>query len=168
MGQPVRFGEDGILVLGPILGATQIDIPAGEIVNAAISASAAIAASKCQKGLAAHVSRSGTVVTETLVIHVVKGATGTLTHFTVSNVTAAAGASTATVDLQKNGVTVLSAAVTLNAATGNLGEEVGIISSASVVDGDVLTVVITAVQSGTDALATGVMAQLDLDEDYAA
>ena len=157
-----------IIVLGGIFGLTEMEYPSESIVNGDISPAAAIAASKCQKSLSLTLKQASTAADETRIVRVVKGATGTLKHFTVSNVTACAGASTLTVDLQNNGVSVLAAAVTLNAATGNLGEAVGTISTPAVVDGDVLTEVVTTSQSGTDALATGVFGQVDMDEAYAA
>jgi hypothetical protein len=96
----------------------------------------------------------------------VHGATGTLKFFKANNIAACAGSSTVTVDLYINGVTALSAVLTLDAATGNRGEEVGVLSTTAVVADDVLEVVITANQSGTDALASGVYAELRIDEDY--
>lgn len=157
-----------VVIVGGLYGLTDLQYPAASILNGDISAAAAIAASKCQKSLAPALKQAGTATDETRIVRVVKGATGTIKHFTVSNVTACAGASTLTVDLQNNGVSVLAAPVTLNAATGNLGEAVGVISTPALVDGDVLTIVVVTSQSGTDALATGVFGQVDLDEDYAA
>ena len=157
-----------IICLGAILGPKQIDYPVGSIIDVDISASAAISASKSEKSLHVAVGQSGTATTETELVRVVKGTTGTLKHFTASNLTASAGASNVTVDLQNNGVSVLNAVITLDAATGDLGEAVGVITSPALADGDVLSVVITANAVGTPALATGVLAQVDWDEDYAA
>lgn len=157
-----------VVITGDILGATGIAYPDGTIVNADISGSAAIAASKCQKSLSPAARQSGTVADETIILHVVKGATGTVKHFSASAVTVATGVSSFTVDLQKNGVTMLSAPVTVNAGTGDLGEEVGTLTVTTLADGDVLTAVIDATASGTDTPATGAYAQVDLDEAYAA
>lgn len=168
MGEPTRFDEDGIVCLGPILGATQIDYPAASIIDADVSAAAAIAASKCQRDITLVISQTGTVVTVTHLVHFCKGATGTIKRVTVSNVTACAGASTVTVDVEKNGVSILSAAQTLNSGTAAYSENIPTITTSDLADGDYLEVVITANQSGTDALATGVMCQVELDEDYEA
>lgn len=167
MSEALRVSGD-LVVAGAILGATQIQQPAGSIVDADVSPSAAIAASKCQRSIAVLIPRSGTAVDETLIGRVIKGTNGTLKHFTCSNVVTCTGGSKVTVDLQKNGVTCLAAPVELNVGTGDLGEEVGILTVTSLVDGDVLTVVIDATLAyGTDALASGVFAQIDLDEAYA-
>ena len=140
----------------------------GLIVNADIKAAAGIAASKCQRGPVINVFQSGTAVDETIIAFFCKGLTGTVKNFTVSNVTANAGASTVTVDLQKNGVTMLSAVVTLNSGKVAFSETEGTLSVVALADGDYLTVVINATQNGTDALASGVFAQIQFDEDYLA
>lgn len=160
----VVYGD--LVVTGGLSIGGSVSLPTGTVNNDNVATAAAIAASKCQREAMIPVSRAGTAVTETLIAHVVKGTTATLKYFTASNVTACAGSSTVTVDLQKNGVSVLSAVLTLNAATGTRGEAQATISTPALVDGDVLEVVITATQSGADALATGVYAQIDLDEAY--
>lgn len=158
-----------IICLGAIIGPpTQIDYPPLSIVDADVSNTAAFSASKCEGRMHAQIEQAGTATTETKIIRTVKGATGTLKHFTVTNITASAGASNVTVDLQINGASALSAVVTQDAASGDLGIETGVITTPGVVAGDVVTVVITANAVGTPALATGICAQLDWNEDYAA
>lgn len=167
MAEATRINGD-LVVLGEILGATGIAYPAGSIVNANISGSAAIAATKLQKAPSVHYQQAGTAVDATVIVHIVKGATATLKHFTCSNVATCSGAATITLDLKKNGVSVLSAVVTLDNATGDLGEATGTLTTTALVDGDVLTVVVDATTVyGTDVAATGVFAQVDLIEDYA-
>jgi len=166
MSEVTRINGD-LVVIGAFLGATEIAYPTGSITNAAISASAAIAASKSQRSFPATAQQSGTVADETIIIHIVQGSTGILKSFTCSQVTAPTGVSTFTVDLQKNGVTMLSAPVTVNAATGALGEATGTLTVTALADGDVLTVVIDATASGTDTPATGAFAMAMIDEDYA-
>ena len=170
MAEAARVAGD-LVVTGAILGATSIAIPDNSIVNADISGEAAIAASKLQANRCKDAQQSGTVADETIVLHVVKGATGTLKHFTISQVTAPTGTSVFTVDLQKDGVTVLSAVVTANAATGAAsagGKETGTLTVTALVAGDVLTAVIDATASGTDTPATGAYCQVEFDESYAA
>lgn len=157
---------DGSFYVGGTLICAAMDIPAGTVVDADVASTAAIAASKLQSYPAKTYGQSGTAVAATAIVHVVRGATGTIKEFAVSNVTANAGASTVTVDLKKNGVSVLNSVVTLNNATGNRGVEEGIIDTTALVVDDVLEVVVALAQSGSDALAVGVAAELRLDEAY--
>lgn len=166
MVQRARIDGD-LVVLGELLGCTSIAYPAGSVENVDISGSAAIAASKCQKSLRAVVHQVGNAATETHLMFIVKGAALTFKKFTVSNITACAGSTTVTVDVKKNATTILSAVITLDSSKTPYSETEAVISVGSAADGDYVTIVITATQSGTDALATGVMAQLDYDEDYA-
>lgn len=138
----------------------------GLIVNADIKAAAGIAASKCQRGPVIFVRQTGEAVTETIIALFCKGLTGTVKNFTVSNLTANGGAATVTVDLRKNGVTMLSAVVTLDSTKAAFSANKGTLSVVALADGDYLTVVITAIPNGTDALASGVFAQIQWDEDY--
>lgn len=154
-----------VAIYGALIGVTEFAYPDGSIVNADISPAAAIEAIKLQRSLRLTISQSGTAATATYTLAVVKGATGTVTHVTCSNLIDCVGLSTVTVDVQKNGVTILTAVITLDVATGDLGEENGVIAVPDLVDGDVLTVIITANANGTDPLATGVLVQVDMDED---
>lgn len=162
---PTRL-EGDVVITGTLHVQTGVNLPAGALGNADIEAAAGVAASKSTQHHSKKVSQAGTAVTATEIIHVVAGLEGTLKFFKATNIAACAGSSTVTVDLKKNGTTVLSAVITLDSATGDRGEEVAILSSTSVVADDVLEVVITANQSGTDALASGVYAELRVDEDY--
>ncbi len=149
-----------------LLTMVTIGIPDGSIFNAAVAANAVIAASKCQQHFSQVYAGPGTVATETVIIHTVRGATATVKGFSASQIDAPAGSSTATIDLRKNGVSVLTSVITLNAGAGDYGTLGATLDTTAAVADDVFTVVITAVQSGTDALATGVSAQLRIDEDY--
>lgn len=157
---------DGDFYVGGTLYVNAIDLPAGAVTNASVIAAAGIAAAKCQQYPAKTYGQAGTAVAASVIMHVVRGATGTIKEFVVGNITANAGASTVTLDLLKNGVSVLNTVVTLNNATGNRSVEEGIIDTTALVAGDVLEVVVALNQSGTDALAVGVAAELRLDESY--
>lgn len=104
----------------------------------------------------------GTSASETKVIHYARAA-GSVTGFRAGSVVANIGAATVTVDLKKNGTTVLSAVITLDNANAAYTAEAGTISSASYVSGDVFTVV-TVATAGGGTLATGVYAAADFDE----
>jgi hypothetical protein len=71
------------------------------------------------------------------------------------------------VDLQKNGVSILSAPVTLNSSGTNYVSQAATISSAGLVAGDVLEVV-TVATAGGGTLPTGVFAAARITEGYAA
>ena len=103
----------------------------------------------------------------TIVLHVVKGAAGTIRTFVASCTSVCVGDSTISVDLKKDGVSILSAAISLSSSQSNYDQVSATISSTSVAAGDVLTVVVT-VSEGTGTLGTGLFAEMVLDEDYSA
>lgn len=154
------------LITGKLLPA-DIEIPNGNIDNDAISSSAGIEPSKLKSSVMDEVFIVGTVTTQTIPLGGVKGATRTVKNVRVWNITANTSPSTVTVDIKKNGATILASVITLNAATGNNGVEVAAISDPDGVVGDLYTAVVTAVQSGTYPLASGVLIQMHSDEDYA-
>ena len=98
------------------------------------------------------------------VIHVVKGTAGTLKTFSAGCVVANIGNSTVTVDLHKNGASVLTAAIEIDSGDAAYAIVAGIINTAPVVADDVLEVVVIAT-IGTGTLGKGVFASLDLWED---
>jgi len=98
------------------------------------------------------------------VIHVVKGANGTLKTFAAGNVVANIGAATITVDLHKNGVSILDAAIVLDNTDLTYIPRAGVIDTEAVVADDVLEVVVTAADGG-GTIGKGVFAYLDIHED---
>jgi hypothetical protein len=160
--------DDGTVILpsgGNIRNPDDIEYPAGSIVNADISASAAIAATKCEKAPVWVVNQEGVAVDRTFQTFI-KGA-GQLTMFTVWCGTAPTGAKTVTVDLQVGGVSVLDSVVTLDSSSSANTEYTGTISSATLADGSRLSVVIDETSSGTTQDAEDVGARVDWDEAYA-
>jgi hypothetical protein len=105
-----------------------------------------------------------TATAETRVLHVVRGSTGTLKAFVAGSIVACVGAATITVDLRKNGSTVLTAVITLDSANTAYIVEAGTFASTSLVAGDVLTVVTTATAGG-GTIGAGLFAELVVDED---
>ncbi len=71
---------------------------------------------------------------------------------------------TVTLDLKKNGVSILTAVITLDAANTPYVVEAAAIATATLVAGDVLTVVIDETAGG-GTVATGVFCELEIDED---
>jgi hypothetical protein len=94
------------------------------------------------------------------VVHRVRGLTGTIEGFFCGNTVAATGGDSTTIDLYKNGASILSAAVTLNSGAG-VAAQAGTLSATSLVAGDVLSVVVTI--SGTN-VGKGVWGQVILRE----
>ena len=147
------------------LGAKTFSPPAGSITNAAVAALAGIDSTKLE-----HQHRVGwsqanvTAAAETRVVYVCYGTAGTILDFRAGSIAKAVGDSTVTVDLRKNGTTVLSSVITLDSGNTNRVVEAGTISSGTLVAGDLLEVVI-AVSAGTGTLATGVYAQAVINED---
>lgn len=134
------------------------------ITNAKVAAAAAIAADKMEHRWRKTFSQDGLPAAETHVIHIVRGATGTINEFAVTLGEAKLSSGTVDVDLLKNGSSVLSAAVQLDSADALYDVLTGTISSASVVVDDVLVINIT-VSSPVGAAGLGV--QLEIDEDPA-
>jgi hypothetical protein len=164
MGNPGTWPGD--LYVRGNLAAQSFSPPAGSITDAAIVALAGISASKLRHQHRKLFSQPNTTATtETRVLHIVVGATGTVTSFSAGSIVANIGAATVTANLMKNGVSILTGAITLNNANTAYVPSAGVIASAGVVAGDVLSVVLTATAGG-GTLATGVFAQVSLDEDY--
>jgi len=92
---------------------------------------------------------------------------GTVNSVKAGSIAAAIGNSTVTIDVKKNGSTILSAVITLdNANTARITEAGTISGPGTFVAGDWYEVVITAT-IGTGTLPTGVFCQLEVDQDGA-
>ncbi len=121
---------------------TTLAIPSLTIVDAMVNGAADIAASKLEhQHQISYAQESATdVADEARVLHAVYGTTGSVLAFECGVVVAAAGAATVDVDLLKNGVSILTAAIEINNATVIYTPKAGTIDTAAVVDGDVLEV----------------------------
>jgi hypothetical protein len=153
------------LHVGGTLSCTTFSPPASCITNAAIIGAAGIVATKLEHQFQpVYRQASGAINADaTAAIHVGYGATGDIIGFRAGNITAATGSDTTTVDLKKNGTTVLSAVITLNTAASTT-LQTGTLSTTTYVAGDVFTVVIDA--TGV-APGQGVWAQPIFREDAA-
>jgi hypothetical protein len=138
---------------------------AGSVGNTSIAALAGIDAAKLEhRHQRTYAQPNTAATTETRALHVCYGATGTILAFRAGSIAKAVGDSTVTVDLRKNGSTVLSAVIQLDSGNTNRVVEAGTVNTAGIVAGDLLEVVITAT-IGTGTLPTGVYCQVVLDED---
>jgi len=146
---------DGDLYVRGTFRAGTVTLPNSSVGNTQINSSDPIAATKldhqyCPVFRQAH----GTAATaERRVIHVAQAA-GSVAGIGVGVVVACIGDSTITVNLYKNGSTVLSAPVVLDNSNTAFAIEAGAISSASYSADDVFEVVVT-VSAGTGTLGQG-------------
>ena len=113
-------------------------------------------------------SFTGVQTDATHVIHVIRGATGTVRSFCAGSIIANTGDAEVEIDLLKNGVSILSAAkITLDDSILAYISEVAVIDDATVIEDDVLTVDLT-IDSGVypAVVASGVFCELRVDEKY--
>lgn len=149
------------------LSCKTLNIPSGTVNDDDVAADAAIAASKLGHQFQLTYGQPNTAATtETRVVHVVHGAAGEIRAFEAGSIAVAVGDSTVTLDLQKNGTTVLTGVITLDSGNTARVTEAGTIDPAqdTLADGDVLEIVITATV-GTGTLPTGLFASVKLRED---
>jgi len=145
MAQAVIPGD--LLVTGSLIASSGVYSGTTSVTNSMVSATAAIASTKLQHRRAKVDSLANQGATPSAVRRVIArvyGATATLVAFRVGLVNVLASGTT-TVDLYKNGVSVLSATVQLNSTPGTGGTAYDSVaaafSSTALVAGDVLEVV---------------------------
>lgn len=132
-----------------------------------VSGTADIAASKMEhqhRATYAQESATTAAAAKDEVIHVVVGETGTLQAFSAGCVVACLLDAIVSVDLHKNGVSILNAPIALDLNDAAYAVVAGVIDTPAVVVDDVLEVVVT-VAAGGGTLGKGVFASLDLFED---
>jgi hypothetical protein len=106
-----------------------------------------------------------TATTETRVLYVCYGLTARVIDFRAGSIVACIGAATITLDVKKNGTTILSSVLTLNNAnTARVAVAAALSGSPTLVAGDVLEVVVTATAGG-GTIGTGLFANLTVEED---
>lgn len=164
--EPIIFPEGQDVFVKGNLNPRTMSYPANSITNAAVSSTAGIETNKLRHRFRSTYSQPNTAATaEVRVLHVVR-LPGLIRDVKVGSVAAAIGDSTTTVDVKKNGVTVLTATVVLDNANTARVVEAGTVDSAvdDVVAGDVIEAVIT-ISAGTGTLPTGVFVSIEVDED---
>jgi Flp pilus assembly protein CpaB len=100
--------------------------------------------------------------TETRTVFVARRS-GVVNEVIAGSIAKAVGDSVVTVDVMKNGTTILAAVITLDNANTARIVELGSVTSSAFVAGDWFEVVITAT-IGTGTLPTGVFCQLECDQ----
>ena len=135
---------------------TALDIPAAIIADREVSASAAIATGKLKHRYQAEYSQPNTTATpETKTIYVARSA-GIISEFLAGVVAPNTGTATVTIDLRKNGTSVLATIITLDSTNLARIAKVGVLNGAHALlnAGDWLELVITATV-GAGTLGTG-------------
>ena len=157
----------GDVTVDRIFVRNQATFPAAQISDSDIAPASNVAASKLEHQHRAHYTTGSTTAAAdaTQVVHVCRAA-GTLVEFVAGCVDACIGDSTITVDLHKNGVSVLDADITLDSGDADRAIVAGTLDTPIVdlVAGDVLEVVIDATV-GTGTLGKGVFAALTVNEE---
>lgn len=150
---------DGDVQVRGNLRCVTINLPATCVGDAQVSGSSPITASKLQHQHSKTFAQANgsAAVAERRVIHIAYGAAGTVLAFRTGVVTVATGDSTVTVDLYKNGASILSATVTIDNTKAAFARTTATLSSASYVAGDIFEVVLT-VSAGTGTLPQGLFA----------
>ena len=148
------------------LSSKTMTIPDNTVVNADVSSGADIAAIKLEHQYSKFIAQASDIntVDEQRCIHAVYGSSGSVVAFEAGSVTVCAGDSTITVDLHKNGASILTSVITLDSSNAAYTVEAGTIDTATLADGDVLEVIID-VTAGTGNLADGVFASCIIRED---
>lgn len=159
--------QGDLLVTGTLTPAN-LAIPANSVGNSQIKAGAPanyIDSSKLGSRVWKSYAQPNTTATsETTTLHFVNGATGTVIKFQAGTIGVCSGAATITIDLKKNGSSILSAVITLdNSATARAAVNASI-ASAGLVAGDWLEAVVVATAGG-GTIGTGLFVSLGLNED---
>ena len=163
LSQPVMIPGD-LLVQGAI-NAQAISLPDNSVYDRHILAGANIAATKLQQSPRVTYSQDlgQTAQAAEEVLHFVYGSVGTLVRFCAGMVTPCSGDATVTVDLRKNGTSVLQSPITLDSSQSGYETVNAIFSTTSVAAGDVLSIHIS-VNAGTGSLGSGLFGYLTLHE----
>ena len=127
------------------------------------SAGSGISATKVMHRFRATRGQSGNAVSETVPIHVVQGIVAKVNYCKAGSITIAAGSGSVTVDLKKNGTSVLTAVITLNSSSVARTEQAAAIAAGglTMTAGDWLELVITA---GSATLPTGLFVDVEIEE----
>lgn len=141
-----------------------IILNAGAVDDNAVADDAGITYDKLQHEHRVNYNQNGTAAAATVAVYRCRGATGTIIGVAAGSIAACVGDSTVTIDVKKNGTTVLASTIVLDNANSAYTGETGSLSVTSLAAGDVLTVVVT-VSAGTGTLATGLYVSLSVAED---
>ncbi len=154
------------VVVQGAFSAQSMVLPAGAVTNASVAAAAAIAASKLQQPVRKMLAdpSATTATSYSKPIHLVLGATTTVNKISAGCVTPCIGTDTISVDVKKNGTTILSAPIALSSAQSARQAVAAAITVPAGVAGDVYEVVI-AVTHSTGTMGVGLFIEFQAYED---
>jgi hypothetical protein len=157
---PTDLAVTGNLTVQGATTLTSLNVANADVSNARVIPAAGISASKLQHQHWKTYAQPGgsTTATQRFTIHVGTGTAGTVLGFIAGQIVASLTTATVSVDLKKNGTSILSAPIALG-TTAAYVTLAATISSAAYVAGDVFEVVVTASASG-GTLGEGVFAQM--------
>lgn len=139
--------------------------PAGSIDDSAIKAGAKVQASKLQhQHRLTYAQPNTTAVAETKAVYVCYGATGTIKDVRAGSIVACSGNATITVDVKKNGTSIMQSPIVLDSTNQARVAEAGTVATSTLAAGDLLEVVVT-VNAGTGTLGTGLFVSITVEED---
>lgn len=147
---PVHF-TDEVVMTGTA------HLPNSSITNAMVSSSAAIDATKMEHQFPLRYSQPSdvTAFSHTEVVHAVDGTSGTIVNVDAGSVAICGGDASVTVDVLKDGVSILSGAIELDSNNEAYTPETGTINTSTLADSDVLEVKVTALgPDATDSVFT--------------
>lgn len=136
--------------------AEAMTVPAEGVSDASVQASANIAETKVKRRVDAHFAQNGTAAADTRFIWKASKA-GTISSAFAGSIVANIGDSTVTVNIKKNGTTILSSNISLTSSHTARQAVAGTLSVTTFAAGDVFEVTVT-VSAGTGTLATGLFA----------
>lgn len=157
----MRCDEDAYF--GGSLGAKTFLLSAGCVSDSHVAGNAAIATSKMLHRFRRSYMVGGTVATVTVPLHFCCGLTGTVLAIAAGLITPNVGAATVTVDLKKNGSSILASVITLNSSSTARSMSTATITSNTVAQNDFFELVITATAGG-GTVGQGLLVQADFDE----
>jgi hypothetical protein len=156
IGLHVKDGGDLLVDGGILVGGSITNRTASEILEA----------SDCKQNRCFHYSQDGTMAAVTAqIIGRVRGTTGTIKSVHAACVTLCTVDATCTIDVKKNGTTILSATIVLDSGNTVWVPEEGTLSVTSAVEDDMISITVT-VAAGAGALGTGLTVDVDIDEGY--
>lgn len=152
-----------ITLRGAVIIDGSVALPASSVTNTSVTAAAGIDASKLEHRHRETYSQPNTTATSVTQVIYTAAAAGTVNSFKAGSIVACIGAATVTVDLKKNGSTILSAVITLDSSNTAYVVEAGTINSAAYVAGDMFTIV-TVATAGGGTIATGFTCIAEFEE----
>lgn len=155
--------HEGDLAVTGTLNAGTFNLSAGCVTDSNVSASAAISAEKLEQQHKWSYSQNGTAASATVGAFIATAA-GTVLSIEAASIAACSGAATITIDLKKNGATILTGAIQLdNGNTARILEAGSLTAGATFADGDFFELVIVATAGG-GTLGTGLTVSLVWNE----